>query len=243
MTNVLVRTYCELVSRLEELKARRGKPAFRPALFPYDEAHRRSAAWDALSTEEQESLVEYWISERISHPWVIRILSAFQDELARRVAEAAEVAHQAHLATVRARVEAGSYPTPGPQAYGVSAEGAERWCCEWMLHLGAADAEVTRYTADGGVDIESTHWVAQVKHYAGAVDVVDVRALAGSATAVSKRGIFFTSGNYTASGLGFADQAGLALFSYVVERDEMVAQSNVASWVLENGLGTSPFNQ
>ncbi|MCK8609708.1 restriction endonuclease [Agromyces sp. C10] len=59
-----------------------------------------------------------------------------------------------------------AWPRPAPQPYGVSHRGAEQLVADWMRHLGAFDAEVTRFTADGGVDVVSAHWIAQVKNLA-----------------------------------------------------------------------------
>ncbi|MGM7696812.1 restriction endonuclease [Microbacterium sp. A84] len=105
-------------------------------------------------------------------------------------------------------------PRPTPQSYGVGHEGAERLAAEWMRHLGVLDAKVTRQSGDGGIDVTSTHYLAQVKNYAGNVAIESVRALHGVATAERKRSLFFTSGRMSVESVAFADRAGMALIHY-----------------------------
>lgn len=122
--------------------------------------------------------------------------------------------HEAQEAERRQRHLNRPAPAPAPQPYGVSHEGAERLCEAWMRHLGVLDAAVTRITSDGGIDVESAEYVAQVKNYAGSVAVADIRALLGVAVAEGKKALFFTSGEITAEGLAFADRTEIALFRY-----------------------------
>lgn len=115
------------------------------------------------------------------------------------------------LATVRP-------PRPDPQPYGVSHEGAEHWCASWMRYLGALDAQVTVYSGDGGVDIiaENSGWEVQVKNYLGAVGVVEVRELVGISYVHGRKPMLFTSGTLTSDAVAFAEEAGVAVFSYDV---------------------------
>jgi len=83
-----------------------------------------------------------------------------------------------------------------------------------MRHLGVLDAEVTRFNSDGGIDIHSAAYVAQVKNYAGSIAVADVRALFGVAAADDKKALIFTSGSVTAEGMAFAERTGMALLRY-----------------------------
>ncbi|MDZ8199935.1 restriction endonuclease [Microbacterium sp. SSW1-59] len=107
-----------------------------------------------------------------------------------------------------------SAPAPPPQPFGVSAEGAEHLVAMWMRHLGVLDAEVTRFSGDGGIDVVAAGYVAQVKNIAGFVPIQDVRALFGVAASDDKRGLLFTSGTLTSEGFAFANRVGLALFHY-----------------------------
>lgn len=108
-------------------------------------------------------------------------------------------------------------PKPEPYPLGVSPDGAEKLCAQWMEHLGQINVRVTRSTSDGGVDIESNDRLAQVKHYRGSVGVTEVRELVGVASIDGRTPVFFTSEQYTSSALEFADKAGVLLFSYQAE--------------------------
>ncbi|SDH42953.1 restriction endonuclease [Microbacterium sp. 77mftsu3.1] len=107
-------------------------------------------------------------------------------------------------------------PAPAPQPFGVSHEGAEHLVQQWMLYLGAFEAEVTRFSADGGVDVAALNYIAQVKNYGPghAVDVAAVRELAGVAGADGRKPLFFTSSGYTSGAAAFAASVGMALFVY-----------------------------
>ncbi|GAB2516126.1 restriction endonuclease [Paramicrobacterium agarici] len=108
-------------------------------------------------------------------------------------------------------------PPPAAQPYGVSHTGAERLVAAWMRHLGVLDAEVTKFSGDGGIDVLSERYIAQVKNYAGSVPVIEVRAFFGVAVADEKSPLFFTSGSVTADGQAFADRVGMALIHYDAE--------------------------
>ncbi|MBC7597253.1 MAG: restriction endonuclease [Kineosporiaceae bacterium] len=105
-------------------------------------------------------------------------------------------------------------PAPEPQPYGVSHEGAEHLVAAWMRHLGVLDAEVTRFSGDGGIDVDSEQFIAQVKNYAGTVPVDELRALHGVAVMEGKAAILFTSGSLTAAAAEFADRAGIIVLRY-----------------------------
>jgi hypothetical protein len=105
-------------------------------------------------------------------------------------------------------------PAPDPQPFGVSHAGAEHLVAMWMRHLGVLDAVVTPLSGDGGIDVVSSDFVAQVKNLTGFVPVQDVRALFGVAASESKRGLLFTSGAVTTEGLAFADRVDMALIRY-----------------------------
>lgn len=105
-------------------------------------------------------------------------------------------------------------PPPPPQLYGVSDHGAEQLVCDWMRHLGVLDATVTRVQGDGGIDVDSEGFLAQVKNYTGSVPVTEVRDLGGVAAAESKRALLFTSGSLTRDGLAFAERVRIAVLRY-----------------------------
>ena len=107
-----------------------------------------------------------------------------------------------------------STPKPAPQPYGVSHEGAETLVRDWMLYLGMPSSEVTRLTGDGGIDVTSVSYVAQVKNYRDFVGVQAIREILGVAVAEEKKPLFFTSGSYTSEALTFATKAKVPLFIY-----------------------------
>ncbi|WP_050723053.1 restriction endonuclease [Microbacterium sp. GCS4] len=127
---------------------------------------------------------------------------------------------------------------PSPRPHGVDARGAEEVVAQWMRHLGEADAELTSYTGDGGIDVTGTRSFAQVKHYASSVGVAAVRELAGVAANDPRRrhALFFTSTGYARGAREFADTAGIALFVYDAERGGLEAMNGLAKTLVHNGI-------
>lgn len=119
-------------------------------------------------------------------------------------------------------------PKPAAHPYGVSPRGAEQLCCDWMHHMGILDARTTQYSSDGGIDVTSAGFVAQVKHYTGAVGGPDVQRLIGAAYPARKTPLFFTSGRYTAAAEAAAATADVALFVYSAERGTLNAANHAA---------------
>lgn len=108
-------------------------------------------------------------------------------------------------------------PAPPPQPFGVSDRGAEELVAQWMRHLGATAAMTTQFSGDGGIDVVSEHFIAQVKNYRASISIASMRELAGVAAIDGRKPLFFTSGIYPPSVATFADIAGIALFRYDVE--------------------------
>lgn len=108
------------------------------------------------------------------------------------------------------------YPHPEPTPYGLSHEGAERWVRDWMLHMGAVGAECTQYVADGGIDVSSDRFIAQVKHYSGTVPVAAIREFLGVAYAdeLERMPLFFTTGAYPEGALTLSERKPIALFHF-----------------------------
>lgn len=128
-----------------------------------------------------------------------------------------------------------SYAAPSPVGQ-VSPREAEELCCEWMKHLGATDAEVTRFTSDGGIDVASQHYIAQVKHYAGSVGGPEVFQFIGVASVDGRVPLFFTSGTYTQQAQVAASRANLALFTYSAAAGTIEAINAHAEDILSNRL-------
>lgn len=176
----------------------------------------RSIEW---LMRDRESLAE----SLTHHVW-----DGFAEEIGRRRAEARD--------HVPAGSADGAALPPAPQPFGVSDAGAEALVCTWMQHLGQADAEVTRFSGDGGIDVGSTHYVAQVKNYAGTVGVTAIRELFGVATADGRRPLFFTSGGYTSEAESFAARIAMPLFTYNAAEGTVGGANVAAEDLLETGL-------
>jgi HJR/Mrr/RecB family endonuclease len=127
---------------------------------------------------------------------------------------------------------------PAAQPFGVSHAGAEALCAEWMKYLGEPSAKVTRVQGDGGIDVESSSFIAQVKNYSGSVGVAAIRELVGAASADGRRPLFFTSGSYTSGAIEFANQCSMPLFKYDAERGSLANENRAAATVLKKGLGS-----
>ncbi|MCM3778390.1 restriction endonuclease [Microbacterium hydrocarbonoxydans] len=127
---------------------------------------------------------------------------------------------------------------PSPRPQGVDARGAEEVVAQWMRHLGEADAELTSYTGDGGIDVTGSRSFAQVKHYATSVGVAPVRELAGVAAndPLHRQALFFTSTGYARGAREFADTAGIALFVYDAERGGLEAMNGLAKTLVHRGI-------
>ena len=130
-------------------------------------------------------------------------------------------------------------PAPVAQPFGVSHQGAEALCAAWMRHLGALDAQETRASADGGIDILSNRYIAQVKNYSGSVGAPEVQQLAGIASVDKRIALFFTSGTYTFEAISFANRAGIPLLVYLAEKGSLKATNKLGHLVLEEGLKDS----
>lgn len=127
-------------------------------------------------------------------------------------------------------------PPPPPQPFGVSHEGAEALVALWMQHLGAVDAAVTPFSGDGGIDVESKDYIAQVKNYSGTVGVAEIRELAGVALVDGRKPLFFTSGTYAQGAVEFADRASIPLFVYDAVEGTLVAGNSLGQDRLIEGL-------
>jgi hypothetical protein len=122
---------------------------------------------------------------------------------------------------------------PTEELQNLTPEEAEHACRQFLLFLGATGAEVTRFSRDGGVDVEADLYVAQVKHQEGAVGVKVVREIAGVARSRKKTPIVFAKRNYTDDARKFADDGGVLLFAYL---PSLRAYSSEAKRALEEGL-------
>lgn len=113
---------------------------------------------------------------------------------------------------------------------------AEYLAALWMKHLGETDAKVSQATRDGGIDVESAHFVVEVKHHAAAIGPVPVRALAGVAYSKKKVGAFFSRSGYSKDAMKFALDAGVLLFKYDPEAGTLNGMTPVSTYAVKHGL-------
>lgn len=125
-------------------------------------------------------------------------------------------------------------PSPGATTERLSHREYEKYCADWLASLGWLDAAVTRYSKDGGVDVESSEWVVQCKHYDGGfVGVNAVREIRGVASARKKRSCVITSGKFTADARRFAKEAKVALVVLDELTGKAIPQSRRARKLME----------
>jgi hypothetical protein len=191
----------------------------------------------------QGAAVLPWLASLCGHSYVARKnyltrkseREAFQQQLYEALETELDRARSDHLGP--GPFGHGDTPPPTPQLLGVSHEGAEHLCAEWLAYLGEQQVVVTRAQNDGGIDILSSRCVAQVKNYQGSVGVTAIRELVGAASVDGRYPIFFTSGTYTKSAIGFADQAGVYLFRYDAAGGTLDGANPLARGVLEKAEG------
>ncbi|MEY4559081.1 MAG: hypothetical protein RLZ82_96 [Actinomycetota bacterium] len=87
----------------------------------------------------------------------------------------------------------------------------EHYCRDWLVYLGVRNALVSSKTQDGGADIISDEYVAQVKLYNGPIPVSQIRDLLGTSIDFGKKPIFFASMSYSKGSIEFADRNDIPL--------------------------------
>lgn len=128
---------------------------------------------------------------------------------------------------------AGSRPAP---MVSCNARQAEFLAKAWMEYLGAEGCRVSQATRDGGVDVDSDHFVAEVKHHAEPVSPNIVRQVVGVAAIEGKRPLVFSLNGYSSAALEVGNRAGAALFKYNFEDGTLTGATPVAELVLTAGL-------
>lgn len=103
-----------------------------------------------------------------------------------------------------------------------------------MKHLGIMDARVTQFVADGGIDITSAKYEAQVKHYTGSIGAPDIQRLIRATFPHTKGLLFFTSSRYTAQAITAAATAGVALFQYHADAGDLYASNQQAEGLIRS---------
>lgn len=128
----------------------------------------------------------------------------------------------------------GAAPGPRPKLRAIE---AEYYVAEWMRFLGAIESVVTPAQRDGGVDVRSRYYVAQVKHRPqDYVSVESLRALVGVAALERRTALFFASGRYSRDCYPLAAQAGAALFIFRPAEGRLIPANPLAQRLRQDGL-------
>jgi hypothetical protein len=197
-----------------------------------------AGAWPLTLVRPPAPALDFWvalIAEIGMLTFVIALISFLRLSL-RRIREDRKA-----LALVRATPEA----APGVAAEALepgkrsrlNAIEAEYYVAEWMRYLGASESIVTPARRDGGVDVRSDFYIAQVKHRPRDFVSVDiVRALVGVASAEGRVPLVFTSGYYSRDALDFAGRVGAPLFIFRPAEGKLVGANASAAAFRTRGL-------
>jgi hypothetical protein len=109
---------------------------------------------------------------------------------------------------------------------------AEEFAGQLLRHFGVIGAKTTRYSRDGGIDVEGNDLVAQVKHQQNPVGVGVVREIYGVAVHKGKLGAVFAKSGFTKEAIAFAQSAEVVLISYL---PALTAQTKIAQALIDGG--------
>lgn len=109
----------------------------------------------------------------------------------------------------------------------------EEYCRDWSKYLGYRDAEKTRSVKDGGVDIEGSRLVAQVKFQEIPVGVKPIREIIGVNVRLKKDILFFSLNGFSRDAVIEANQSEVALFTIKPFTATILAESTAAKALLE----------
>ncbi|MEV4721255.1 restriction endonuclease [Micromonospora noduli] len=117
---------------------------------------------------------------------------------------------------------------------------AEHNAAEWMRYWGYADAAARPGGSDGGIDVQASGAVAQVKYHASAVGRPALQLLYGARGGAShKQLIFFTGSGYTTTAVTYADENDMALFVYSLD-GSMRAMNAIAERISAANVTVQP---
>ncbi|GAB3760343.1 hypothetical protein FB382_003077 [Nocardioides ginsengisegetis] len=95
-----------------------------------------------------------------------------------------------------------------------TAHEAEQVVAEWLTYLGFGSASLTKSGPDGGIDVQTSTVVAQVKMEAVPSGRPALQQLLGAAVIEAKTPVFFSLAGYTREAVEWADRASMALFQF-----------------------------
>jgi hypothetical protein len=93
---------------------------------------------------------------------------------------------------------------------------AEDLAVGWMRDHGYPDARHTKGGADGGIDVQSSEGIAQVKFEAHQTGRPALQRLVGASRRGGQDLLFFTATGYSRAAVDYADDMDIALFTYDV---------------------------
>lgn len=85
---------------------------------------------------------------------------------------------------------------------------------DWLRYWGYSEAQAVGGVGDGGVDVESSQYVVQVKASVARVGRPLVQQVLGVAAHHEKIPLFFALGGYTREALEWAEESGVGLFAF-----------------------------
>lgn len=109
---------------------------------------------------------------------------------------------------------------------------AEDRAARWLRRIDGGVVQ-GRGRRDGGIDVESSRHVVQVKDWNSRVGAPAVREIAGVASAKNKRAVVISRSGFTAEATRFASDAGVALFQDIDGRIlpvNAVAETMRSTW-------------
>lgn len=105
-------------------------------------------------------------------------------------------------------------PVAGYRPQASSWRDAEHATAQWLAGRGETGIRVGAGTRDGGVDVETSRYVVQVKDWAGNVGGPAVRQIHGVAAARGKRAMMVARAGFTRDAVSFARMAGVELWVF-----------------------------
>jgi hypothetical protein len=126
-------------------------------------------------------------------------------------------------------------PRPIIPPGGLTPKEAESYVSQMLKFYGLSGAKITRFSRDGGVDVESDRGVFQVKHQKAPVGVGVVREILGVASSKGKRAGVFAKTGFTKEATDFAETNGIVLFSYT---PSLKGRTKISEQLLISGFET-----
>jgi hypothetical protein len=125
-------------------------------------------------------------------------------------------------------------PRPSAPERALTPREAEIFVAKYMQFYGATGVAETRFSRDGGVDVEADFFVAQVKHQEAKVGVKALRELFAVASVANKQALFFAKVGFSKDAVEFANSVGISLFTYL---PHLKASNFYGERYLKVGLG------